>query len=132
MLTDLEFNKISTNALYANPLLNLNINSGDEYAYEYVEHEGTYYVDTQYQRGMLVLPPNPKPGFKLVISDHYGSWIYYPLIVHRNGKKIMGLEEHMQCDDPFSIFSMIYAPETGWDWIVGSDLKVTMNKGNSL
>lgn len=109
------------------------LNSGDEYAYEYVEAERSYYIDTQYQKGMLVLPPNPKPGFKIIVTDYFGSWMYYPLIVHRNGKKIMGMEEHMTCDVPHMIFGLVYT-ETEYGWVVtqnlGTDwLKESVKKG---
>lgn len=97
------------------------LKSGDEYAYEYVDHEKYYYIDTQYQKGMLVLPPNPKPRFKIIIGDYFGSWMYYPLIVHRNGKPIMGMDEHMTCDVPNMIFGLVYT-ETNFGWVVTQDL----------
>lgn len=100
------------------------VNSGDEYAYEYVEHERSYYVDTNMQKGMLVLPPNPRDGFKLIVSDYFGSWIYHPLIIHRNGKPIMGLEEHMTCDVPNMIFALIYT-NTQAGWVVSQNLSTT-------
>jgi hypothetical protein len=98
--------------------------SGDEYAYEYVEHERSYYVDTNMQKGMLVLPPNPRDGFKLIVSDYFGSWIYHPLIIHRNGKMIMGLEEHMTCDVPNMIFALIYT-NTSAGWVVSQNLSTS-------
>ena len=101
-----------------------NIYSGDEYAYEYVEHERSYYVDTNMQKGMLVLPPNPRDGFKLIVSDYFGSWIYHPLIIHRNGNLIMGLEEHMTCDVPNMIFALIYTNTTA-GWVVSQNLSTT-------
>jgi hypothetical protein len=97
------------------------IHSGDEFAYEYVEHERSYYVDTNMQKGMLVLPPNPRPGFKLIVSDYFGSWIYHPLVIHRNGKPIMGLDEHMTCDVPNMIFALIYT-DTHAGWVVSQNL----------
>lgn len=100
------------------------VQSGDEYSYEYVEHERSYYVDTNMQKGMLVLPPNPRDGFKLVVSDYFGSWIYNPLIIHRNGKPIMGMEEHMTCDVPNMIFSLIYTNTTA-GWVVSQNLSTT-------
>ena len=100
------------------------INSGDEYAYEYVEHERSYYVDTNTQKGMLVLPPNPRDGFKLIVSDYFGSWIYHPLIIHRNGNLIMGLEEHMTCDVPNMIFALIYT-NTSAGWVVSQNLSTS-------
>jgi hypothetical protein len=103
----------------------LNINSGDEYAYEYVTHERAYFVDTFDQKGMLVLPPNPMSGMKIVVSDYYGSWQAHPLIVHRNGQKIMGIEENMECDEPFSIFAMTFAPETGLGWVVHQNVQAS-------
>jgi hypothetical protein len=100
------------------------INSGDEYAYEYVEHERSYYVDTNMQKGMLVLPANPRDGFKIIISDYFGSWIWHPLIVHRNGKPIMGLDEHMTCDVPNMIFALVYT-NTPAGWVVTQNLSTT-------
>lgn len=100
------------------------INSGDEYAYEYVEHERSYYVDTNMQKGMLVLPANPRDGFKIIISDYFGSWIWHPLIVHRNGKPIMGLDEHMTCDVPNMIFGLVYT-NTPAGWVVTQNLSTT-------
>ncbi len=100
------------------------ISSGDEYAYEYVEHERSYYVDTNMQKGMLVLPPNPRDGFKLIVSDYFGSWIYHPLIIHRNGKMIMGLEEHMTCDVPSMIFALVYT-NTSAGWVVSQNLSTS-------
>jgi len=97
------------------------VNSGDEYAYEYVEHEQSYYVDTNMQKGMLVLPPNPRDGFKIIVSDYFGSWIYHPLIIHRNGKSIMGFDEHMTCDVPNMIFGLIYT-NTRVGWVVTQNL----------
>lgn len=103
------------------------LSSGDEYAYEYVENERTYHIDTHNQKGMLVLPPNPTPGFKIIVGDYCGSWIYYPLIVHRNGKKIMGLEENMTCDVPNMVFGLLYT-ETEYGWIVTQDLSTNWLK----
>lgn len=100
------------------------VNSGDEYAYEYVEHEQSYYVDTNMQKGMLVLPPNPRDGFKIIVSDYFGSWIYHPLIIHRNGKPIMGINENMTCDAPNSIFALIYT-NTSSGWVVTQNLTTT-------
>ena len=97
------------------------VQSGDEYAYEYVEHERSYYIDTNMQKGMLVLPPNPREGFKLIVSDYFGSWIYHPLIIHRNGKPIMGIEEHMTCDVPNMIFALVYT-NTPTGWVVTQNL----------
>jgi hypothetical protein len=76
------------------------------------------------QKGMLVLPPNPRDGFKLIVSDYFGSWIYHPLIIHRNGKPIMGLEEHMTCDAPNMIFALIYTNTTA-GWVVSQNLSTS-------
>lgn len=109
------------------------VQSGDEYAYEYVEHERSYYIDTNMQKGMLVLPPDPREGFKLIVSDYFGSWIYHQLIIHRNGKPIMGLEEHMTCDVPNMIFALVYTnTPTGWvvtQNLATSELQEKVKKG---
>ena len=105
--------------------LQFHVNSGDECSYEFVEHERLYYVDTNAQKGVLVLPPNPHDGFKLLVSDRFGSWIYYPLIIHRNGKPIMGLEEHMTCDVPNMIFALVYT-NTAAGWVVSNDLSTSV------
>jgi hypothetical protein len=92
------------------------VNSGDEI--DYVITEKTYYINTEKQRGILVLPHNPKDKFKIIVSDYFGSWLYYPLIIHRNGNKIMGIEENMTCDIPYSFFSMTYLQKHPWGWII--------------
>jgi len=97
------------------------ITSGDEYSYEYVEHEKSYYVDTNMQKGMLVLPTNPRDGFKIIVSDYFGSWIYHPLVIHRNGKPIMGMDEHMTCDAPNMVFALVYT-NTSAGWVVTQNL----------
>jgi len=101
----------------------LHINSGDEYSYEYVRHEKSYFVNTWNQRGILVLPSSPMPGMKIIVSDYYGSWAANSLTIHRNGNKIMGLEENMECDEPFAIFAMTFIPSTGLDWVVHQNIK---------
>lgn len=95
--------------------------SGDEVSYEYVHEERSYYVDTTSQKAMLVLPPNPRENFNIVVADYCGSWSFYPLVIHRNGKPIMGFEENMVCDVPGAIFSLTYT-STRIGWVVGSKL----------
>ena len=48
--------------------LQFHVNSGDECSYEFVEHERLYYIDTNAQKGVLVLPPDPHDGFKRLVS----------------------------------------------------------------
>lgn len=100
---------------------NFNVTSGDECSYEYVENERTYFVDTWNQRGVLVLPPRPRDGFKIIVSDRFGSWVAHPLVVHRNGNPIMGLEEHMTCDVPNMVFALVYT-NTPTGWVVTQNL----------
>ena len=89
--------------------------SGDEVAYEHVKEERVYYIDTLTQRGILVLPHRPRIGFQLTVSDRFASWMYYPLIIHRNGNPIMGIEENVTCDVPNAIFVLEYMnPVFGW------------------
>jgi hypothetical protein len=109
----------------------LDISSGDEYAYEYVTHERTYFVDTSHQRGMLVLPSAAREGFKIVICDSSGSWHWHPLVIHRNGGKIMGLEEHLVCDEPFSVFGLTYAASTGLGWVISQDILTAESVANA-
>lgn len=103
---------------------NLQVQSGDEYAYEYVEHEKTYFIDTWNQKGMLVLPPNPRDNFKIIVSDRFGSWAAHHLVVHRNGHDIEGLSEHLVCDQPNAVFTLTYTL-TNLGWIVGQNLSVS-------
>jgi hypothetical protein len=100
---------------------NLVVQSGDEYAYEYVAHEKTYFIDTWTQKGMLVLPSKPRDGFKIIVSDRFGSWKAHPLIVHRNGGDIEGLSEHLVCDQPNAVFSLTFTT-TRLGWVVGQNL----------
>jgi hypothetical protein len=94
----------------------LDLKSGDEIAYEYVINEGLYAIDTNLQKGILVLPHIVKIGFKIYISDVYGSWKYYPLEIHRNGHRIMFREENMICDVPHAYFTLTYKnPIIGWE-----------------
>jgi hypothetical protein len=100
---------------------NLVVQSGDEYAYEYVEHEKTYFIDTWAQKGMLVLPSKPRDGFKIIVSDRFGSWKAHHLVVHRNGSDIEGLSEHLVCDHPNAVFSLTFTT-TRLGWVVGQNL----------
>jgi hypothetical protein len=93
------------------------IGSSDEMPYELVKEEDVYFIKTFNRPAMLVLPPKPKDGFSLFVTDGFGSWRYYPLIVHRNGKAIMGMEEHLTCDVPNGVFGMKYT-NTKMGWVV--------------
>lgn len=105
----------------------LHIGSGDEYAYEYVKNEGAYFINTINQKGILVLPPQPVLNFKIIVSDHYGSWKYYPLIIHRNGHRIMGSEENMICDIPNAIFALEFIADPNVGWVVHHNLTTNTN-----
>ena len=83
--------------------------------FEWVEEEKTYYVDTSIYKRDLVLPSNPKIGFKIIVHDFFDSWKIRPLKVYRNGNPIMGIEEHLVCDEPNSIFALVwYGGYFGW------------------
>ena len=83
--------------------------------FEWVEEEKTYYVDTSIYKRDLVLPSNPKIGFKIIVHDFFDSWKIRPLKVYRNGNPIMGIEEHLICDEPKSIIALVwYGGYIGW------------------
>ena len=42
--------------------------------FEWVEEEKTYYVDTSIYKRDLVLPSNPKIGFRIIGHDFFDSW----------------------------------------------------------
>lgn len=93
----------------------LTVESGDEYDYTHVINQGSYSANTCMKKGMLVLPSNPHAGFKIFVSDQFGSWKWYPLVIHRNGQRIMGMEENMECDMEYAVFNMVYInPDIGW------------------
>lgn len=91
---------------------------------EYARDWYLHCVDTRDQSCILVLPAKPHDGFKIIVQDKFDSWESSPLVIHRNGNKIMGLEEHLTCDQPKMMFALVYTNLTGW--VVTTDLK--MNK----
>jgi len=95
--------------------VDLTVESGDEYDYTYVVDGGSYSANTFMKKGVLVLPTKPHVGFQIFVSDQFGSWKWYPLMIHRNGQRIMGIEENMECDMEYAVFKMIYVnPSIGW------------------
>ena len=89
--------------------------------YEYVQNEGSYQFDTSMRPVTLVLPANPIDKFRIEICDYFKSWMINPLVIHRNGNKIMGVEEHLNCDVPGSMLALIYT-RTSMGWIVDTTL----------
>ena len=89
--------------------------------YEYVQNEGSYQFDTSMRPVTLVLPANPIDKFRIEICDYFKSWMINPLVIHRNGNKIMGIEEHLNCDVPGSMLALIYT-RTSMGWIVDTTL----------
>lgn len=92
------------------------LDSADDVVYEHIEAERMYALDTTKRKGILVLPAKPKRGFRALISDRHNTWIYNPLIVHRNGNRIGCAEENLVCDEPQQMFVCEYKDETtGWE-----------------
>ena len=89
--------------------------------YEYVQNEGSYQFDTSMRPVTLVLPANPIDKFRIEICDYFKSWMINPLVIHRNGNRIMGVEEHLNCDVPGSMLALIYT-RTTMGWIVDTTL----------
>lgn len=89
--------------------------------YEYVQNEGSYQFDTSMGPVTLVLPANPIDKFRIEICDYFKSWMINPLVIHRNGNRIMGVEEHLNCDVPGSMLALIYT-RTSMGWIVDTTL----------
>jgi hypothetical protein len=86
-----------------------------ELPYEHVLCEGRYCMNTFEKSGILVLPTNPEHRFKIVIWDRFGSWSAHPLIVHRNGSQIGGIDEHLFCDEPLQAFVLEFLkPARNW------------------
>ena len=96
--------------------------SAEDVVYEHIESERMYALDTKTRKGVLVLPSKPKKGFRALISDRHNTWIYNPLIVHRNGSTIGGHEENLICDTPKAMFVCEY---DGQGWQLNLRVKIT-------
>jgi hypothetical protein len=59
---------------------------------EYARDGFLHCVDTTDQSCVLVLPAKPHDGFKIIVQDKFSSWEASPLVIHRNGNKIMGMD----------------------------------------
>ena len=84
-------------------------------------------VDTTDQSCVLVLPAKPHDGFKIIVQDKFSSWEASPLVIHRNGNKIMGMGEHLTCDLKNQVFALVYTT-TSADWVVTLDLKINKSR----
>jgi len=124
------FNSVKTNSKSINKTADMRlfqstqaVNSSEEIPHEYVTMERVFSARTFTKSAMVVLPTRPKIGFNIFVTDEHGSWKFYPLIVHRNGNKIMGLEENLKCDVPNAIFGLRYVdPAKGW--VIHQDLSL--------
>lgn len=124
------FNKVKYSSRNINPTIDmglfrstLSVNSSDEIPYENVTEERVFSARTFNKPAMVVLPHRPKEGFNIFVSDEHGSWKFYPLIVHRNGNKIMGLEENLKCDVPNAVFGLKYI-NSAMGWVIHQDLSL--------
>ena len=84
-------------------------------------------VDTTGQSCVLVLPAKPHDGFKIIVQDKFSSWEESPLVIHRNGNKIMGMEEHLKCDLKNQVFALVYVAALQ-DWVITQDLKINKSR----
>jgi hypothetical protein len=48
-------------------------------------------------------------------------------VIHRNGNKIMGMEEHLTCDLKNQVFALVYTT-TATGWVVTQDLKINKSR----
>ena len=94
---------------------------------EYARDGFLHCVDTTDQSCVLVLPAKPHDGFKIVVQDKFSSWAASPLVIHRNGNKIMGMEEHLTCDLNNQVFALVYTT-TSAGWVVTQDLKINKSR----
>ncbi len=108
---------------WGNKSLSFRQDSSDDVVYENIEEERMYALDTRLRKGIIVLPHNPKIGFRALISDRHNTWVYNPLVVHRNGNKLAGLEENMTCDMPNGMFVCEFKNKKD-GWIVHQNFKL--------
>jgi hypothetical protein len=94
---------------------------------EYARDGFLHCVDTTDQSCVLVLPAKPNDGFKIIVQDKFSSWEASPLMIHRNGNKIMGMEEHLTCDLKNQVFALVYVAALQ-DWVVTLDLKINKSR----
>jgi hypothetical protein len=94
---------------------------------EYARDGYLHCVDTTDQSCVLVLPAKPHDGFKIIVQDKFSSWEASPLVIHRNGNKIMGMEEHLTCDLKNQVFALVYTT-TSAGWVVTQDLKINKSR----
>ena len=74
-----------------------------------------YSCDTSSASFTLTLPSNPPGGSKVSIIDHASTFGTKKLVVGRNGKKIMGLNENMDITTNNANISLIFINSTN-DW----------------
>lgn len=84
------------------------VESGEEIECLAVKNNAHYSFDVFNKKAIVVLPTNPIKNFTVSFSDQTGSTRAFPVIIHRNGNKIMGENEHMICDVPNSIFRLTF------------------------
>jgi len=77
------------------------------------------FCDTTAGSFTITLPLNPNIGDEVWIGDLEGTFETHTLTVDRNGKRIMELDENMDCDVNDLSFQMIYTNEdVGWKLIL--------------
>ena len=102
-------------------------NLAPQHNVEYARDGYLHCVDTTDQSCVLVLPANPHDGFKIIVQDKFSSWESSPLVIHCNGNKIMGMEEHLTCDLKDQVFALVYTT-TSMGWVVTQDLKINKSR----
>ncbi len=112
------------NDFWGSHSLSFRQDSSDDVVYEHIVEERMYALDTTKRKGIIVLPSQPKIGFRALVSDRHNTWLYNPLIVHRNGNKLAGLEENMICDEPQSMFVCEFKNKKD-GWIVHQNFKLS-------
>jgi hypothetical protein len=48
-------------------------------------------------------------------------------VIHRNGNKIMGIEEHLTCNLSNQVFALVYVAALQ-DWVITLDLKINKSR----
>ena len=72
-------------------------------------------IDTTDKAVMVGLPDNPKPGDMISWIDVALDFSRNNLIIHRNGHRIMGVEDNLCCDKNGDNGALIYTgPHYGW------------------
>ena len=87
---------------------NVNVNSNYN-----ANNKDYLFIDTSFDILTVTLPLNPKSNTRVYILDNTGSFGINTLIIDRNGKTIMGIEENLLVDVKNIGFEILY---NGTDW----------------